>query len=308
MDCNCAVSDTIIKKPSKIRIIDKHHRVGPHVQLQKTLIQTICQKTASKSHCIQIYLGGKSHYGVRSFSDNDKHKSMNYCNKYGKSVYVHCPLIANLSKDPLTLLDSKSILSKSIKSVNKEINMMNGLPGGCVLHIGSKGSINNVINNINDLQVPRNQNITGKKLLLMENAAGQGTSLGRNQDELRKIFEGVDKNTVGLCIDTQHIFGAGVNKLQSHEDVVKLFDMCENVYGLPDIIHLNDSKKLFGSNVDRHENIGEGYIWKHKDEGLKYLLERCYEKDIDCILETPNSSIDMDKIVNNYMNLQTIDL
>ena len=308
MDCNCAVSDTIIKNPPKLRIIDSHHRVGPHVQLQKTLLETLAQRTASKSHCVQLYLGGRSNYGVRKIDKIDKEKTINYCNKYGKTFYIHCPLIANLSKDIDTIKDNKSILTKSFNAVTKEIEIMNGLPGGCVLHIGSKGSINNVINNINDLQVPRNTNINQNKLLLLENAAGQGTSLGRNQDELRKIFRGIDKNTVGLCIDTQHIFGSGVNKLETHEDVVKLFDMCEDVYGLPDVIHLNDSKKIFGSKVDRHENIGEGYIWKQNDEGLKYLLERCYEKDIDCILETPNSSQDMDNIVNNYMNLETIDV
>lgn len=302
MDCNCAVSDTIIKKPPKLKVIDRHHRVGAHVSLKKTLLETISQKTAAKSYCVQIYLGGRSNYGVRTIDKNDKDKTLDYCNTYGKSFYVHCPLIANLSKDPLTICEDKSILCKSVKAVSKEIDIMDGLPGGCVLHIGSKGTVNNVINNINDLQVPRNSHIGQKKLLLLENAAGQGTSLGRNQDELRKLFEGIDKNTVGLCIDTQHIFGAGVNKLETHEDVVKLFDMCEDVYGLPDVIHLNDSKKIFGGKVDRHENIGKGYIWKYNDEGLKHLLERCYEKDIDCILETPDASEDLDDIVKKYMN------
>lgn len=308
MDCNCAVSDVIIKKPPKLRVLDTHHRVGPHVGLQKTLLKTISQKTASKSHTVQIYLGGRSNYGVRTISSEDKNKSIQYCDKYGKSFYVHCPLIANLSKSPTDLLDSKSILSKSWNAVQKEIDIMNGFNGGCVLHIGCKGTLTNVIQNINDIQVPRNSHISQSKLLNLENAAGQGTSLGRNWDELRKLYEGIDKNTVGLCIDTQHIFGAGVNRLSSHEDVVKLFDMCESFYGNPDVIHLNDSKKIFNSHVDRHENIGQGYIWSENDEGLKYLLERCYESDIDCILETPDSCSDLDKIKTSYMDLDVIEI
>ena len=308
MDCNCTVVDTVIKKPPKIKIIDSHHRVGAHVGLRKTLLETISQPTASKSHCVQLYLGGRSNYGVRNIDIEDKKKTVDYCNTFGKTFYIHCPLIANLSKDPKTICDDRSMLCKSVKAVVKETEIMNGLPGGCVLHIGSKGSINNVINNINDLQIPRNSHISQKKLLILENAAGQGSSLGRNWDELRKIFEGVDRNTVGLCLDTQHIFGAGINRMENHEDVVKLFDMCESVYGTPDVIHLNDSKKVFNSKVDRHEGIGKGYIWLYQDEGLKYLLERCYEKDIDCILETPTSSQDLDLIINRYMNLQTVDV
>ena len=79
--------------------------------------------------------------------------------------------------------------------------------------------------------------------------------------------------------------------------------MCESIYGRPDVIHLNDSKKKIRSNADRHENIGEGYIWSENDEGLKSLLNMCYEYDIDCILETPDASKDMDNIINKYMNI-----
>ena len=302
MNCNCLVSDTIIKTPPKLIVLDTHHRVGPHVSLKNTLYETITQPTAIKSQCVQMYLGGRQNYKVRNIDNNDKAKCIEYCETYNKTFYIHCPLIANLSKDPNTILDDDSILTKSFKAVKSEITQMNELPVGCVLHIGSKGTINNVIKNINSLQVPRNKNIKQTKLLLLENSAGQGTSLGRSETELRKLFEGIDKNTVGLCIDTQHLFGSGLNKLQSHEDVVKLFDICESVYGIPDLIHLNDSKRRFNSHVDRHENIGKGYIWGENDEGLKTLLDICYEKDIDCILETPNSNTDMDTIREKYMH------
>ena len=49
-------------------------------------------------------------------------------------------------------------------------------------------------------------------------------------------------------MDTQHVFGSGASKLQSHEDIVKFFDEVENAKGgIPDVIHLNDSKKGFNS-------------------------------------------------------------
>ena len=174
--------------------------------------------------------------------------------------------------------------------------------------MGCKGSLHSLIENLNDFNVPRNSHITQQRLLNLENAAGQGSSIGRSFDEIRQVFEGIDRNTIGLCMDTQHTFASGSSSLNSHEDIVKFFDEIEAVKGgPPDVIHLNVSKKAFKSQVDRHECIGDGFIWSGEKEGLKYLLERCYESSIDCILETPDAAKDLDLIRSAYMNLCTVD-
>ncbi len=182
------------------------------------------------------------------------------------------------------------------------------MPGSCIVHIGAIGTIEQVVSNINDLNIPRGLHHKAGKQIILENSAGEGTKLGRSWEELRHLYEGVDKNTVGLCIDTQHIFGAGVNKLQTHDDVVKLFDKAQEVYGKnPDVIHLNDSKIEYGGRGDRHEGLRRGYIWHENTEGLKSLLKYCYDQDIDVILETPTSSIDLHNIRSKYMDLKVID-
>lgn len=303
--CNCVSQ----KQAPKIKVLDLHHRVGGTVELKKTLYETMTQNAASSSHCSQFFLGNRQGYSVRNLDKEDILRTQKYCQDWNKSFYIHCPLIANLSKDPTTK-DSKdlSILKNSWRVVKSEVTQMNGLPASCILHAGSKGSISNLIANLNDFNVPRNTFITQNKLLCLENAAGQGTSIARDFDQIRQIYEGIDRNTIGFCLDTQHIFGAGVNSLATHEDVVKLFDDIENSYGQdPDVIHLNDSKVIFNKKVDRHENIGSGYIWNSSDEGLRSLLNICYEKNIDCILETPDSCSDLDKIRSKYMDLETID-
>lgn len=304
MSCNCVSQ----KKACDIKVLDCHHRVGGNVDLQKTLYDTLTQKASTCSHCVQFFLGSRQAYSVRKLDPTDIQKSKEYCERMGKTFYIHCPLIANLSKDPATK-DEKdlSILQKSWRAVRSEVDQMKGLPASCILHMGCRGSIPHLIQNLNDFDVPRNS----QKLLCLENAAGQGTSLGRDFTEIRKIYEGIDRNTIGFCLDTQHIFGAGVNNLSNHEDVVKMFDDIEGVYGkAPDVIHLNDSKVPYNKKVDRHENIGSGYIWNSSSskEGLRSLLNICYDKDIDCILETPDSCSDLYKIRTNYMDLQTIDV
>lgn len=82
--------------------------------------------------------------------------------------------------------------------------------------------------------------------------------------------------------------------LQSRESIVKLFDNVEEF--LPsgvDLFHLNDSKTPFGSRVDRHQCLGQGFIWSQSDAGIKTLLNYSTEKRIDVILETPDPARDL---------------
>lgn len=308
MECGCMTSKKHVRA-CDIKVIDQHHRVGANIELKATLYETITQSASRGSHCVQFFLGGNQNYSVRKISSDDKAKCIAYCEKNHNSFYVHCPLIANLSRNPATTDEKeKTMLSRSWQAVDSEVRQMNGLPASCVLHMGSNGSINHLIQNLNDFGVPRNKWIEQNKLLCLENSAGSGSQIGRSFDEIRKIYEGIDKNTIGLCIDTQHTFGAGTNSLATHEDVVKLFDDIEGCYGgNPDVIHLNDSKVELGRKVDRHENIANGYIWSENDEGLRSLLDICYDQNIDCILETPDVSKDLRKIRSKYMDLQTID-
>lgn len=306
MKCEC--HKNVSTSSPVIRVIDFHHRVGCNVSLGTTLLETLTQPASQNCHAIQLFLGSPKSYNCRTLSATDKEQSLNYCNKWNKSFYIHCPYVANLSKDPETLYDYKSILSKSVRVIQKELEQIKGLPGSCILHTGAKGTIQNVIDNINDLEISRGHH-RNEKPLLLENAAGQGTSLGRSWEEYRKIYEGIDKNVVGFCVDTQHLFGAGTTDFSDHESVIKMFDKCQEVYGSnPDVIHLNDSKISLNGKKDRHANIGEGYIWHKDDESLKSLLNYCYDQDIDVILETPNPGSDLNKIRSQYMDLETIDI
>ena len=63
----------------------------------------------------------------------------------------------------------------------------------------------------------------------------------------------------------------------------------------PEVVHLNDSKVPLGSRKDRHENLGDGYIFGIElggnPEALYHLLDLCDEHNIKCILETPSINI-----------------
>jgi deoxyribonuclease-4 len=181
--------------------------------------------------------------------------------------------------------------------IQKELVQLEGVPCSCVLHIGKVGTLETVCQHLNDLHITRSEFERSPYPLLMECSAGQGTELGKNWPELRKLFEGIDTNKIGLCMDTQHAFAAGLSDFGSHESVVKFFEEAESIApGGVSLIHLNDSKVEFGRRVDRHANIGQGHIWsgKEKEEGLQSLIQYCFEKGIDMILETPNEGVESD--------------
>jgi deoxyribonuclease IV len=98
--------------------------------------------------------------------------------------------------------------------------------------------------------------------LLLETTAGQGSSLGHTFEQLAAMIDRVEqKKRIGVCLDTAHIFAAGydIRSEKSYDETLSAFD---SVIGLDHLhlIHVNDSKKPFGSRVDRHAHIGFGSI------------------------------------------------
>lgn len=96
----------------------------------------------------------------------------------------------------------------------------------------------------------------------IENTAGQGAHVGSDFADLRVILDGVRApERVGICFDTQHAFAAGWD-LRTEEGYEQCFADVDEAVGLDRLVafHLNDSKRDLGERVDRHENIGKGFL------------------------------------------------
>ncbi|MEO6866989.1 MAG: deoxyribonuclease IV, partial [Gaiellales bacterium] len=106
--------------------------------------------------------------------------------------------------------------------------------------------------------------------LLLENSAGQGGTIGRDVDELALLVDAADQHPrLGVCLDSCHWFVSGVDVTDPAVLDAKLTEL-DDAIGIERLraIHLNDSKAPLGSNLDRHDNIGEGLI----GEGLGAFL------------------------------------
>ena len=119
--------------------------------------------------------------------------------------------------------------------------------------------------------------------LCMENTAGSGDTVGRSLEELAAIFDALDRHPrLGVCLDSCHLFASGYD-ITKPAELDDLIDRLDREIGLDHLrcLHVNDSKTPLGSNVDRHDNIGDGligdklavFLGHPKLQGLPALLE-----------------------------------
>lgn len=101
----------------------------------------------------------------------------------------------------------------------------------------------------------------GELQILLENTAGQGSSIGSKFEELKSILDACSDLPLGVCIDTAHTFAAGWD-IRTADGLETALRDIDRTIGLARVavIHVNDSKTALGSRVDRHEHIGKGKI------------------------------------------------
>ena len=125
---------------------------------------------------------------------------------------------------------------------------------------------------------------------IIENTAGQGTNLGHTFEQIAQIIDQVeDKTRVGVCIDSCHSYSAGYD-LKTEAGYAETFRQFDEIIGANYLkaIHLNDTKKEFGSRVDRHDSIGKGFLGI---DFFKRFMNDSRFNHIPIILETPDPTL-----------------
>ena len=121
--------------------------------------------------------------------------------------------------------------------------------------------------------------------VLLETMAGKGSEVGGRFEELRDIIDRVEqKDRLGVCFDTCHVWDAGYDIVNDLDGVLTEFD---RVIGLERLkaVHFNDSKNPCASHKDRHEKLGEGHIGM---DAMKRIALHPALAGRPFILETPN--------------------
>jgi deoxyribonuclease IV len=136
-------------------------------------------------------------------------------------------------------------------------------------------------------------------VLVLENAAGGGWSVGTTIEEMARIAEraaaiGVAERRLGFCLDVAHAWGAGI-AMDDPDTIDRWLAEFDRELGLGRLalIHLNDSRSELGSRSDRHIHVGAGRIGPR---GMAHLMTHPSLRSVPFILETPGMDEGYDAI------------
>jgi len=195
--------------------------------------------------------------------------------------YIHGSYLVNIGGDP-------SQIEKSIESLTNNMNVAGKIGAeGVIFHGGShKGKgFHNIVKQASECLKRVLDNSPENVWLCLENSAGMGSHIGSSFEEMGELIHLVQNDNLKVCLDTEHMFAAGYDLTNSDEipQIMKRFD--EEI-GLSKLVavHANDSKVELGSGVDRHENIGDGFIGI---DGFKSLMNDPSFEKVPFFLEVP---------------------
>jgi deoxyribonuclease-4 len=197
-------------------------------------------------------------------------------------VLCHAVYLINLAAP------NDGVYEKSVAALMNTMEVARGIDAdGVVFHVGSHlgagldAGLERVVSALEgalDLA-------TETTWLLVENSAGAGGTIGRSVKEIAVIFEALGRHPhLGVCLDSCHLWVSGVDVTDEAALDAVLADLDEQV-GLDRLraLHVNDAMDGFGSNRDRHANIGEGTL----GEALGVFLAHPKLQGLPAVLEVP---------------------
>ena len=273
---------------------------GAHISISKGLVKAVDRANDLGCKVMQIFSQSpQSFRGISKKNIGAVDKARERLKHHGIQVVSHSPYLINLAKDPVKEKYVADALKRDLEFVNK----LEGI--GSVVHMGKsiklseKDALDNMEKNIKNIL----KEYKGKSKLILETSCGQGTELLFKIEDLGKFYQrftNKEKERIGFCIDTCHVFVAGYDMRTASKvkEFMKLFDDSIGLDNLV-LIHFNDSDKPFASHVDRHEDIGKGFIGKKEGgslSGLKEVFKTATKLGVPMTLETHDIEGDLKNV------------
>lgn len=259
-------------------------KIGSHVGMSgKEMFLGSAKEAASYgANALMVYTGAPQNTRRKDVSELNIEAGQAYMKEHGlQDLIIHAPYIINLgnSVKPETFelaVDFLALELERTKAMGSKILVLH--PGA---HVGAGEDIgtSQIIKGLNEV-LTSDTNV----YVTLETMAGKGSEIGRNFEELARIYDGVYHNDkLRICFDTCHVHDSGLDIVNDFDGVIDKFD---RIIGKDQIavFHINDSKNPRGAGKDRHENIGFGHI------GFDAIHRIVYHPDFESIpkiLETP---------------------
>jgi deoxyribonuclease IV len=273
--------------------------VGPHVSASGGVENAPVNAHEIGAKAFAFFTKNQRQWFSPPLSVSSIKKFRENCEKYNFKpfqILPHDSYLINLGNyDKEALLKSRTAFVDEMERCSQlGLDRLNFHPGSHLNQISEEECLKLIAESVN-IALDETKGV----IAVLENTAGQGTNLGYRFEHLKYIIDRVeDKSRVGVCIDTCHSYTAGYD-VKTAEGFKKTFDHFNEVVGLGYLkgMHINDSKKDFGTRVDRHENMGKGYLGT---EMFHIIMNDPRFDNIPLILETPDESKWEDEIRELY--------
>lgn len=296
-------------------VLGFHTTINPSIifglQFNENSLKNVPIKTAA-----QIFLKSPMKVSTTKIDDNQIQNTKNYIKENNIFLVVHGQYIINFIRDGSTIQWARKSLIDDIRTFNKIIHEKDQNKTGVVIHLGKvpnkesneeciknfTENIRNVIDNTMDCNV---------KIILETSTKTKGcTDIFHNIETFGELIKSIKlnlgetlfKKRIGTCIDSCHVFASGYNirTKKAFEEFISLWDTHIGIENIT-IFHLNDSKGDVCCSKDRHEQIGNGFIYKNEKSGLHSLLNFAKSNTIPIIIESGGNQDEEIKLITNLM-------
>jgi deoxyribonuclease-4 len=274
--------------------------LGAHESVAGGAFTAIPRALEDGCETIQIFARPSAQWRARPFAPGEVERFRNDRLQLAGPVMSHASYLINLcATDALILDKSRTALWEELTRAEELGLDFVVLHPGAHLGAGERDGIATIAESLGAvLERTRGMRVR----LLIEVTAGQGSCLGCRFEQIEAMLaQARGGDAVGLCFDTCHVHASGYD-LSTDEGYERTFAELERTLGLDRVaaFHLNDSKLPAGSRVDRHAEIGDGYLgvlpfWR--------LVNDARFARIPGVLETPPGA---DKLPSFKRNLERL--
>lgn len=259
--------------------------LGGHVSITGGVFKAPERARAAGCDCMQIFSKNQMQWRTRPLSAEDASGFRHKVEEFGiREAVIHDSYLINLaSPDPELLMKSREAFRDELSRADAlDVRYVVFHPGAH-MGAGEQAGLRKVAESVSWAVKELG---SSEVVPLLEITAGQGTVLGSSFEQLAKMIDLMEEpKRAGVCFDTCHAYAAGYD-LRTRTGFAQTMRMMDDVIGMDRLkaLHLNDSKGKQGSHLDRHDNIGKGYIGK---EGFANVMNEARFEGIPMLLETP---------------------
>jgi len=273
------------KKEEKFLIGGKIMLIGSHVGMKgkDMFLGSVKEALSYGANTFMVYTGAPQNTRRKKIEELRIEDGTKLMKEHGMETFVvHAPYIINLANTtkPETFELAVEFLEVEVERTKAMGSHTLVLHPGSHVGAGVDKGIDRIIEGLNQVMY---QDMLVH--IALETMAGKGSEIGREFEELKRIYDGVKyPEKLRVCFDTCHVSDSGLDL--SGEGFENVIDQFDKTIGKDQIavFHINDSKNVIGAGKDRHENLGFGTIGF---ETLNHIVHHKDFEQVPKILETP---------------------